>query len=170
MRSLTLPFLLALMICPAQAQDGFITSVTVEGGPIWTKHFQSDDENFRENHGLAIVKAETRDYGTWGLYYLAPNSVDDTSVGAGYVTPAWVIPLGPTELELTGALGIVTGYQDYPVPLIAAQARLKLYENGAWNAGISTAALPYYAEDNTTGNSDFGVVVTSPFLSVRHNF
>lgn len=163
-------FASCLSAAPACAEEGFFKSVTVEGGPIWTKHFQSDEEHFREHHGLAIVKAETRDYGTWGVYYLAPNSVDDTSVGAGYVTPAWVIPLGPTELELTGAVGVVTGYQDYPVPLIAAQARLKLYENGPWNAGIAAAALPYYAEDNTTGNSDFGIVVTTPFLSVRHQF
>ena len=164
-----------MMPVSAQAQEKFldsIDSVTVEGGPIWTKHFQSDDEDFRENHGLAVVKVHTTGYGNWGLYYLGPNSVRDTSIGAGYVTEPWTIPLWITELELSGALGLVTGYQDYPVPLIAAQARLKLFESedGRWNAGIDSAALPYYAEDDRTGNDDFGVVATTPFLSVRYNF
>ena len=167
----------AITILPlsAQAQEGnsgFIKSVTVEGGPIWTKHFQSEDETFRENHGLAIVKVETQKYGRWGIYYLGPNSVRDTSVGVGYVTPPLTIPLGPTELEISGALGLVTGYQDYPVPLLAAQARLKLYESqdGKWNAGIAAAALPYIAENDITGDNDIGIVATSPFLSVRYQF
>jgi len=156
----------------AQEKDRFVKSVTVEGGYIWTKHIQSEDEDFRERHGLAIVKVETQNYGRWGVYYLGPNSVRDTSVGFGYVTPSWDIPLGPTALELSGALGIVTGYQDFPVPLVAGQARLKLYEsvNGRWNAGIATAALPYVAENQLTGDNDFGVVVTTPFLSIRHKF
>ncbi len=156
----------------AQEKDRFVKSVTVEGGYIWTKHIQSEDEDFRERHGLAIVKVETQDYGRWGVYYLGPNSVRDTSVGFGYVTPSWDIPLGPTALELSGALGIVTGYQDFPVPLVAGQARLKLYESvdGRWNAGIAAAALPYVAENQLTGDNDFGVVVTTPFLSIRHKF
>jgi len=159
----------------AQAQDstGFVKSVTVEGGPIWTKHFQSDEERFRENHALAIVKVETANYGRWGVYYLGPNSVRDTSVGFGYVTPSLTFPLiASTELELSGALGLVTGYQDYPVPLVAGQARLKLFESAdeRWNAGVSGAILPYVAENDLTGDNDFGVVATTPFLSVRYNF
>lgn len=166
--------LLSLFIvlpCLAKAQESQkgIKSITVEGGPIVTKHFQSDDEDFREHHGLGIIKVHTKGYGNWGLYFLSPNSVDDTSVGAGYVTNPYIIPLGLTELELSGALGLVTGYQDYPVPLLAAQARLKLYESGSWNAGVSMAAMPYIIEDNT-GDNDFGIVATSPFLSVRYSF
>ena len=163
----------ALSSVTAQAQENrFIKSVTVEGGPIWTKHFQGDDENFRESHGLAIVKVETQKYGRWGVYYLGPNSVSDTSVGFGYVTPSWDIPLGPMALEFSGALGLVTGYQDYPVPLLAGQARLNMYESrdGQWSAGIAAAALPYIAENPRTGNNDFGVVATTPFLSVRYKF
>ena len=137
--------LLASQQAQAQESDPFIKSVTVEGGYIWTKHFQSEDDDFRESHGLGIVKVETQKYGRWGIYYLGPNSVRDTSVGAGYVTPSWDIPLGPTKLELSGALGLVTGYQDFPVPLVAGQARLNIYESydGRWNAGIAAAALPY---------------------------
>ena len=179
MKNIATLFLLFVFISlPAQAQaqkqesEGFVKSVTVEGGYIWTKHIQGDDEDFRERHGLAIVKVETQNYGRWGIYYLAPNSVRDTSVGFGYVTPSWDIPLGPTALEISGALGIVTGYQDFPVPLVAGQARLNLYEsqNGRWNAGIAAAALPYVAENQLTGDNDFGVVVTTPFLSIRHRF
>lgn len=157
----------------AQQDDRFIKSVTVEGGPIWTKHFQDDDENFRENHALAIVKVETNGYGRWGVYYLGPNSVDDTSVGVGYVTPSYDISLfANTELQLSGALGLVTGYQDYPVPLLAAQARWQLFESvdEKWNAGISAAALPYIAENDRTGDNDFGIVATTPFLSVQYKF
>ena len=153
----------------AQNSQKGITSITLEGGPIATKHFQSDDENFRERHGLGIIKVHTKGYGNWGLYFLSPNSVDDTSVGAGYVTNPYVIPLGPTELELSGALGLVTGYQDYPVPMLAGQVRLKIYESGPWNAGISSAVLPYIIEDDT-GDNDFGVVATTPFLSLRYKF
>ncbi len=164
---------IALIIAlPVQALENkpFIKSMTIEGGPIATKHFQSDDESFRERHGLAVVKVATEGYGNWGVYVLTPNSVDDPSFGAGYVTNPWTLPIGPTELELSGALGLVTGYQDYPVPLIAGQARLKLYEQGAWNAGVAMAVMPYIAENETTGKNDFGVVGTTPFLSVRYKF
>ena len=150
-----------------------LESVTIEGGPIATKHFQSDDENFRERHALAIAKVSTKNYGNWGVYFLNPNSVDRTSVGFGYVTDPLSIPLiASTELELSAALGLVTGYQDYPVPLLAGHARLKLYEshNNKWNAGVATAILPYYAEDQTTKDNSFGAVVSMPFLSVQYKF
>lgn len=169
--------LISALPLTAQSQEtqkpfGVVKSVTVEGGPIATKHFQSDPENFRERHGLAVVKVHTEGYGNWGLYYLGPNSVRDTSVGFGYVTNPWVLPLGITELELSGALGLVTGYQDYPVPLLAGQARFKLYESvdGKWNAGLAMAALPYLVENDLTGDNDFGVVATTPFLSLRYKF
>jgi len=154
----------------AQDERVFFESVTFEGGPVATKHLQFDDENFRERHGLAILKASTREYGNWALYFLNPNSVDDTSFGAGYVTDPYVIPLGPTQLELTGALGLVTGYQDYPVPLLAGQARLQLFEYERWNVGVSVAANPYYTQDEVSNDNEFGVVMTSPFLSMRYSF
>jgi len=161
----------AIMLMSANiANAQSIKSVTIEGGPIATKHFQGDDENFRENHGLGIVKVETANYGTWGLYYLSPNSVSDPSFGAGYVTKPLELPLGPTHFELTGALGLVTGYQDYPVPLIAAQLKWVLFENETWDAGIAAAALPYIAEDPQSGDNDFGIVGTTPFLSVKRKF
>jgi len=147
-----------------------IQSVTIEGGPIATKHFQSGAEHFRERHGLAILKIETKEYGNWGLYFLNPNSVDETSVGAGYITDPYVLPLGPVKLELTGAIGLVTGYQDYPVPLIAGQARLALYESGPWNAGVAMAVMPYFMEDGRTNDNEFGVVGTTPYLSLRYTF
>lgn len=171
-----LKYILALMAffsVPAMAQENnesVIKSITVEGGPIASKHFQSEDENFKETHGLAIVKVHTEGYGNWGVYYLSPNSVRDTSVGVGYVTNPLTIPMGPTELELSGALGLVTGYQDYPVPLLAGQARFKIHESmdGKWNVGLAAAALPYIMENDQTKDNNFGVVVTSPFLSVRY--
>ena len=165
-----------IFIGEAKAQDyrsgtfKYVDSITLEGGYIATKHFQSDDENFRERHGLGILKVDTKGYGNWALYFLNPNSVRDTSFGFGYVTNPYVVDLGITDLELYGALGLVTGYQDYPVPLVAAQARLRLFEVGRWNAGLSMAAMPYYAEDDRTGDSDFGVVGTTPFLSIRYSF
>ena len=161
-------FLLLFNVSIANAES--IKSVTLEGGPIATKHFQSGDESFRENHGLAIVKVETANYGTWGAYYLSPNSVNDPSFGVGYVTNPFEMPLGPTHFELTGALGLVTGYQDYPVPLLAAQLKWVLFENEGWDAGIAAAALPYIAEDPTSGDTEFGIVATTPFLSVKRKF
>ena len=158
----------------ASSESPFVEAITLEGGPIASKHFQSGDENFRERHGLGIIKVETKDYGNWGLYLLSPNSVDRTSVGAGYVTDPYVIPvIGSTRLELTGVLGLVTGYQDYPVPLLAAEARFVAFESGPWSAGLSMAALPYIMKDEKADGSEeneFGVVATSPFLSIRYKF
>lgn len=182
MRYLLVAGLLVMVSQPVQAQsaswenDGsgsspWLESITVEGGPIATNHFQSGNEDYRERHGLAIVKASTRSYGNWGLYVLAPNSVDRTSVGVGYVTDPYVIPVsGPVRLELSGAVGLVTGYQDYPVPLLAGEARLVVYQRGPWDAGLSMAALPYYAQDRNGGDDNFGIVATIPFLSVRYSF
>lgn len=153
-----------------QASSSWLESVTVEGGPIISRHFQSGTEHFRENHGLGIVKVATRDYGNWGLYLLTPNSVDRTSVGAGYVTDPYVVPLGSWQLELSAALGLVTGYQDYPVPMIAGEMRLVVYRNGPWDAGLAMAALPYYMEDTVTHENHVGIVGTMPFFSVRYNF
>lgn len=152
----------------ANAQD--IKSITIEGGPVATKHFQGGDENFRERHGLGILKVETDGIGTWALYFLNPNSVNDTSVGLGYVTNPYELPIGSTRIELTGAIGLVTGYQDYPVPLLAAQAKWVFFENDNWDAGIAIAANPYFTENETTNEDDFGIVVTSPFLSIKRKF
>lgn len=157
-----------LTISPAFAQD--IKSVTLEGGPIATKHFQKGSEDFRERHGLGILKVETDSIGTWALYLLNPNSVDDTSVGLGYVLNPYNIPLGSTRIELTAALGLVTGYQDYPVPLLAGQAKWVFFENEDWDVGIAMATNPYYTENETTNDDDFGIVVTSPFLSLKRKF
>lgn len=164
-----------LLSFPVQAQETnnntpWLQSMTIEGGPIGSKHIQSGDPNFREGHTLAVAKFETRDYGTWGLYLLTPNSVDKTSFGVGYVTNPWTIPMGPVDLELTGALGLVTGYQDYPVPLLAGEARFVLYRAEKWDAGLAMAATPYVMEERRTNNNKFGVVVTSPFLSLRYKF
>jgi hypothetical protein len=148
-----------------------VTSVTVAGAPILTHHFQSGDDNYVDHHTIGTFQVNTAGRGNWALYYLGPNSVDKTSVGAGYVTNPYTIPIsGPVQLELSGALGLVSGYQDYPVPLLAAQARLALYENGPWNAGVTMAAMPYIAEDRVTGKNHFGIVGTTPFLSVRYSF
>lgn len=161
-----------LMALPAYAQTSpwTVNSLTLEGGPIATKHFQGGEEHYRERHGLAVLKAETEGYGTWGLYFLNPNSVEDTSFGAGYITKPYVVDLGLTDLELSGALGLVTGYQDYPVPLIVGEARLVLFDEGPWNAGIAMATNPYIMEDKVTGDHNVGMVVTSPFLSIRYTF
>lgn len=168
---ITLLFLSALFVAQsARAENNEIRSVTVEGAPILSKHFQSGDEDFRERHTLGVVQVETENYGNWGLFVLAPNSVNDTSIGAGYITDPYVVPLGPTQLELTGALGLVTGYQDYPVPLVAGHARLALYQSGPWNAGIAMVAMPYYARSRAGDDDDFGIVATTPFLSVRYSF
>lgn len=149
-------------------KNAIFKSITVEGGPIATKHFQSGDDDFRETHILGIVKAHTYNYGNWGLYYLGPNSVDDYSYGFGYVTNPYVLPLGPVSLELSGALGLVTGYQDYPVPLLAAEIRLPIYQGNQWNVGFAMAAMPYILDND--GDNEFGIVATSPFLSARYEF
>ena len=170
-KSFVLVTLFALWLMPGTAYcENEVKSLTLEGGPIWTKHFQSGDEDFRNHHGLGVLKVHTKKYGNWALYVLTPNSVDRTSLGAGYVTNPYVVPLGPVDLELSGALGLVTGYQDYPVPLLVGQARLVLYESGPWNTGLSMAALPYYTEDRNGGDNEFGIAATTPFLSIRYNF
>lgn len=147
-----------------------IRSVTISGAPIATRHFQSGDNNFRERHTLVSLRVDTERYGNWGVYVLSPNSVDKTSVGVAYVTDPYIIPLGPTALELSGALGLVTGYQDYPVPLIAGNARLGLFQYGNWNAGLEMSVMPYIAEDPVTNDNEFGIVGTTPYLSLRYAF
>jgi hypothetical protein len=147
-----------------------ITSMTVAGGPILSKHFQSGADNFNEHHTIGIVKLSTEDRGNWGVYFLSPNSVRRTSIGGGYITDPYTIPLGPTQLELTGGIGLVTGYQNYPLPLLSADARLALYQSGPWNAGLEMAAMPYIAVDDATDKKKVGIVATTPFLSVRYKF
>ena len=170
-RTLKILSLCVILGSPLSAFAQEIESVTLEGGPIASHHFQSGDNNFRQSHSLGIVKVHTQDYGNWGLFVLAPNSVDNTSIGAGYVTDPYSIPLGPVHLELSGGVGLVTGYQDYPVPLLEAEARLVLFQQNGWDAGLSMAAIPYFMKDENDGGSNhFGIVATSPFLSVRYSF
>ncbi len=153
-----------------QQQPSIIQSVTMAGGPIASKHFQAGGNNFRERHVLLTMRVATNGYGNWGIYFLNPNSVNDTSFGAGYVTNPYTIPMGPTQLELSGVVGLVTGYQDYPLPLLAGDVRLAFYEHGPWNAGLEMAITPYIAEDPATGDTKFGIVATTPILSVRYKF
>jgi hypothetical protein len=148
-----------------------IEAVTVEGGPIWSHHFQSGSEDFNQHHALGIVKLTTEDEGAWGLYVLTPNSVRRTSIGAGWVTKPWTVPVsGPVKFEFTGSLGLVSGYQNYPVPLLAGEARLVLIERDNWDAGFSAAAMPYIAHDTVTNDNKAGIVATTPFLSVKYRF
>ena len=162
--------LILLLACAGTAHAQELESLTLEGGPIASHHFQSGDPHFNQQHDLAILKASTKDYGNWGVYYLEPNSVNKPSVGVGYLFDPYVVPLGPTELELSAGVGIVTGYQSYPVPLLAGQARLAIYKEGPWNVGLSAAALPYYMEDRVNHDNKWGIVATTPFLSVRYTF
>ena len=155
---------------PIEMAGAGIQSITLEGGPIASKHFQHGPEDYNEHHVLAVMKVATEDYGNWALYFLNPNSVDDTSFGLGYVTDPYAVPVGPTRIELSGAIGLVTGYQDYPVPLVAGEARLVVYERGPWNAGVTVAAMPYYMENDETGDHEPGIVGTTPFLSIRYSF
>ena len=80
------------------------------------------------------------------------------------------MPFGPLQIEFSGALGLVTGYQDYPVPLVAGEARLVVYKSDSWNAGLAMAVMPYYMEEKDTGDNEWGIVGTTPFLSVRYSF
>lgn len=104
MRLLLLFSIALLFFSIPTANAHILESITIAGAPIATKHIQASDEDFRERHGLAIAKVHTKGYGNWGVYFLNPNSVDRTSVGAGYVTDPYVIPVGPTKLELSAAL------------------------------------------------------------------
>jgi hypothetical protein len=151
-------------------QRSALKSITVAGGPIASKHFQSGSNSFNERHTLTTVRVDTEGYGNWGIYFLNPNSVNDSSVGGGYVTDPYTIPMGYVHLELTGVLGLVTGYQDYPVPMVAGDARLSLYQGINWNMGLEMAAMPYLAEDPATKKNKIGIVATSPFLSLRYSF
>ncbi len=174
-KRILLSLVLACLACApaARADTGnpwAVEDVTVEGGPIWSHHFQSGPINFNQHHALGIVKLTTEGEGTWGLYVLTPNSERRTSIGGAWVTKPWIVPVaGQTRFEFTGALGLVSGYRSYPVPLIAAEARLVLIERKNWDAGVSAAALPYIAQDMKKDNKA-GVVVSSPFLSVRYRF
>jgi hypothetical protein len=172
--ALLLPVIITLTAvahaAPDSSQPSALDSITIEGGPVASKHFQSGAEHFRERHGLAVLQVSTRDYGNWGFYFLNPNSVDKTSFGIGYVTDPYTLPMGPLKLELTGALGLVTGYQDYPVPLLAGEARLVIYEHGPWDTGLAAAAMPYFMKDDAHDRNEFGVVATTPFLSIRYRF
>jgi hypothetical protein len=168
-----LPLLLDIGIAfPAHA-GGQIESVMLEGAPIASHHFQFEDNDFRQRHTLVVGKVYTKDYGNWAVYVLSPNSVDRTSVGAGYITDPWTVPVGPMSLEFTGGLGLVTGYQSYPLPMLVGEARLVIYQSPTWDAGLASAAMPYRTRDsgkNHDGKASAGVVVTSPFLSLRYKF
>ena len=153
-----------------QSDPWGVSSVSLSGGPILTHHFQSGTDHFVDHHEIAILQLDTHDRGNWALYYLGPNSVGKTSIGGGYVTDPFVIPLGPTQLELAGALGLVSGYQSYPLPMLAVTARLDVYQRGPWNAGLEMAAMPYIAKDQVTNKNKVGIVGTTPFLSVRYSF
>lgn len=155
---------------PSLTDPWGISSMTVAGGPILSHHFQDGADEFVDHHTIGIVQANTNGYGNWALYFLGPNSVDKNSYGAGYVTNPYVVPMGPVKLELSGALGLVTGYQSYPVPLLGAQAELDIYQSGPWSVGAEMAAMPYIAEDQTTGKDKVGIVGTTPFLSIRYSF
>lgn len=171
MRKIILFLSLCFIAAPVNAADqGQIESVTIEGGYIRSEHIQSGDPDYRDRHGLGVAKIHTKDYGNWGLYVLSPNSVDKHSIGAGYVTEDYPVELGPVKIEFSGALGLVTGYQDYPVPLLAGEAKWVLYEGNNWDAGISMAALPYFVRERNGEENNFGIVVTSPFLSVKYKF
>ncbi len=74
------------------------------------------------------------------------------------------------KLELSAAFGLVTGYQSYPLPLTGVQARLDLYHKGKMDIGIEMAAMPYIAKDSVIHKNKFGVVGTTPFLSLRYPF
>src|SRR4051812_10909467 len=170
MKKIVFILCLSIISTPAIAQESAasnpldIDSVTLSGGPILTHHFQSGADNFVDHHEIGILQVNTHSAGNWALYYLGPNSVGKYSVGAGYVTNPYIVPVGPMQLELSGALGLVTGYQNYPVPLLGGQARLDLYQYGPWNAGLEMAAMPYIARDEATGNNKVGIVATTPFL------
>jgi hypothetical protein len=175
-RKFLLYFLLAFLFATSPARADVdnpwaVEAVTVEGGPIWSHHFQSGPNDFNQHHTLGIVKLTTEDEGTWGLYVLTPNSVRRTSIGAGWVTKPWTVPVsGPVKFEFNASLGLVSGYQNYPVPLIAGEARLVLFEENNWDAGFSAAAMPYIAHDTVTNDNKAGVVVTTPFLSLKYRF
>ncbi len=171
-RTTKILFLALMCLHPAQAwAEGLVQSLTLEGGPVASKHFQAGEDNFHERHGLGIAKIHTASYGNWGVYVLAPNSVNNTSIGAGYVTDPYVIPLGPAKLEFSAGLGLVTGYQNYPIPLVVGESRLVLFDRGSWDAGLSVAAIPYYMLDESPSRDNkFGIVATTPFLSVRYKF
>jgi hypothetical protein len=155
---------------PAVTDPWGISSVTVAGGPILTHHFQDGRDTFVDHHEIGIAQANTNGWGNWAVYFLGPNSVGKNSYGAGYVTDPYVVPMGAVKLELSGALGLVSGYQNYPVPLLGAQAQLDVYQSGPWNVGVEMAAMPYIAEDQTTGKNKVGIVGTTPFLSLRYKF
>ncbi|MBI1301704.1 MAG: hypothetical protein GC137_08620 [Alphaproteobacteria bacterium] len=151
-----------------------IRSFTLEGGPIVTNHirFNGDkDSGFNENHGITVAKIHTRDYGNWAFYSLYPNSQDETSFGVGYITDSYVIPIGGLSLELNAAFGLVTGYQDYPVPLVAGEARLVLLKRDNWDIGATMAVMPYYSQGYEDGEeTSSGLAFTTPFLSLRAHF
>lgn len=155
---------------PQNTNPWDITAFTVAGGPILTHHFQDSKDEFVDHHEIGIAQVNTQGLGNWAFYYLGPNSVGKQSYGGGYVTDPWVVPAGPVKFEFSGALGLVSGYQSYPVPLLGAQAQLDLYQSGPWNVGLEMAAMPYIAEDETTGKNKVGIVGTTPFLSVRYKF
>lgn len=178
MNSLKRPFchyllLLFLIIVPGNSRAEMplgIQSVMVAGAPIVTRHFQPREHDFQEQHVLASVRVATENYGNWGLFLLEPNSLDRTSVGVGYLTNPYVLPVGGMDLELSAGLGIVTGY-DFPVlPLLIGEARLVVFQRDAWDMGVAMAAMPYIATDRDGNNRNAGIVFTSPFLGIRYQF
>ena len=176
--ALTMPFPMPATAAPKEQVIDATThaplkAITLEGGPITTHHYQSTYYDYNQKHTLGIVKFETRNYGTWGLYVLSPNSMNRTSVGIGYLPSSLELKLpGSLKAEFSVAVGLTSGYREYPVPLISGEVRLGIYEKNNWDIGITVAAMPYiyktWEQDKKVRHT--GIVVTSPFLSIRRKF
>ena len=148
-------------------KSGFsIESITLAGGPIFSQHMQSAPNHFNQSHTFISAKISTRDYGSLGAFSLSPNSMRKDSIAVGYITPPLKFSVLGVKAELSGMVGAVTGYVYDVTPMVGANLRVNLFEaavgNGKMDVGLEVSAMPYL--------QPAGVVVTSPYLSLRYHF
>lgn len=156
-------------------RPAFIESVTLAGGPIRSRHFQTGPkQNYNESHTFTSLRVDTRDYGRWAMYALTPNSENRNSFGIGYVTKPLRAEFGKVSLEASLMAGIVTGYQEYPLPMVGGNLRLEFYErsfaHGKLSIGAEASVMPYVSQRFKGDKWQVGIVGTTPYLSARYTF
>lgn len=151
-----------------------VTSVTVAGGKIRTRHSTQDIHNFNQQHALGKTVMSMDDCGDLVFINLEKNSVGNIANGLGYRESLKFALTRSTSLEVGFSGGFVTGYEYKLVPMAGLDLRLNLIETsfGRNNItlGIEASLMPYVASrELANGKREMrgGWLTTSPYLSLK---
>lgn len=149
-----------------------MTSISIAGGNIRSKHTTQDESHFNQKHYLGVVTAETA-CGDYMFMHLDPNSKNRVSEGLMKYFNRTSFDLGPVKVEAGLFRGFVSGYYSFWAPAAGVDMRIEFFKAnvGANNisVGIQAAVLPYLSTGNDENNKKLtlGLVATRPFLSLR---